>query len=383
MKKFNNLLVVLTNSALNRGMNTGLENLVWGIAEQGIRVHILAGGDRPQHHGYTLPDTVSYHFTGRTGENPVNFLPLFEEIAREHKIETVVGWIVNTALLANSPVAKDIRFIANLGQMPPRSIELRFFKQALLKRIDFCEAYRLIAAIRKYPSIADTVVSISDSVQSASVQKYGLKPDMCKVITRGVDPEIFYFRPRSENLDSPVEILFAGNVHDAKGVRDLAQALCLVRTPVLLRLCGRAQDGYIEQLRVMLNETPHKIEHMGPVGQHELAGFYRQCDIFAFPSHSEGLGKVLIEAMSCGCPVICSDIPTFKEVIENGQNGLMVPVRSPQALADAIEQFIRDDALRQKCSLNARKTIEERFSKNFEIDEWMKILNIKSDLRSD
>ena len=368
------VLFVLTNSALNRNMNTGLENLAWGLAERGVRVHILAGGEQPEHHGYTLPETVSYHFTGRSGENPASFLPLFEEIVLEHRIEAVVGWIINTALLASSPAAKDIRFIANLGQMPPRSVLLRFLKQTLLRRMGISEAYRLIAAIRKYPSIADAVVSISDSVQSASVQKYGLKPDSCKVITRGVDTEIFSFRPRSENLGSPVEILFAGNVTYGKGVGDLAQALRLVRTPILLRLCGRAQDGYIEQLRVMLNQTPHKIEHMGPVGQQELARFYRQCDIFAFPSHSEGLGKVLIEAMSCGCPVVCSDISTFKEVVQNAQNGLMAPVRSPQALADALEQLIADSALREKCSQNARKTVEMRFSKESEIDSWMRVL---------
>lgn len=368
------VVFVLTNSALNRSMNTGLENLAWGLAERGVRVHILAGGEQPEHHGYSLPDTVSYHFTGRSGENPASFLPLFEEVVREHRIEAVVGWIINTALLANSPAAKHIRFIANLGQMPPRSVLLRFLKQALLGRMGIGEAYRLIAAIRKYPSITDAVVSISDSVQSVSVQKYGLRPDRCKVISRGIDTEIFSFRPRSESLGIPVEILFAGNVHDAKGVGDLAQALCLVQAPVLLRLCGRAEDEYIGQLKVVLSETPHKIEHMGPVGQQELAKFYRQCDIFAFPSHSEGLGKVLIEAMSCGCPVVCSDIPTFKEVVQNAQNGLMVPVRSPQALADAIEQLIADSALREKCSQNARKTVEMRFSKESEIDSWMRIL---------
>jgi len=376
------VLFVLTNSALNRGMNTGLENLCWGLAERGVRVHVLAGGVKPEHHEYSLPDTVSYHFTGQSGANPASFLPVFEEIAREHPIETVVGWIINTALLASSPAAKDIRFIANLGQMPPRSLLLRFLKQALLGRMKISEAYRLIAAIRKYPSIVDTVVSISDSVKSASVPRYRLLPDSCKVISRGTDTEIFSFSLRNEKWDTPVEISFAGNVTYGKGVEDLAQALCLVRTPVLLRLCGRAEDEYIEQLKVVLSETPHEIEHMGPVGQHELAGFYRQCDIFAFPSHSEGLGKVLIEAMSCGCPVVCSDIPPFKEVIENGLNGLMVPVRSPQALADAIEKFIRDGALRQKCSLNARKTIEERFSKKLEIDQWMKILSIKPDLKT-
>lgn len=368
------VLFVITNSALKRNMNTGLENLAWGLAERGVRVHILAGGSMPENHGYSIPDTVSYHFTGQSGENPVGFLTLFELIVREHRIGAVVGWIINTALLAHSPLASGIRFIANLGQMPPRSVPLRFFKQALLGRMGVGEACKLIFAIAKYPSAADAVVSISESVQSASIQKYGLKPNKCKVIFRGVDTEIYSFRLRGEKLGNPVEILFAGNVQNAKGVGDLARAVCLVQTPVVLRLCGRAQDGYIDQLRCALNETHHRIEYMGPVGQLELAVFYQQSDIFVFPSHSEGLGKALIEAMSCGCPVVCSDIPAFKEVVENGQNGLMVPVQSPQSLADAIGKLISDSALREKCSQNARKTVETRFSKKSEIDSWMEVL---------
>jgi len=376
------VLFVLTNSALNRGMNTGLENLAWGIAGLGVRVYILAGGVRPAHHGFTFPDSVSYHFTGQSGQNPASFLPLFEEIVREQQIEAVVGWIINTALLVNSPAAKDVRFLANLGQMPPRSVLLRFLKQALLGRMGIGEAYRLIAAIRKYPSTADAVVSISGSVQSASILKYKLRPDKCKVIPRGIDTEIFSFRPRCENLGGTVEILFAGNVQNGKGVGDLVQALCLVRTPVLLRLCGRAEDRYIRRLKMVLSETPHEVEMMGPVGQQELAGFYRQCDIFAFPSRSEGLGKVLLEAMSCGCPLVCSDIPVFKEVVKNTHNGLMVPVRSPQALAKAIDQLVADSVLREKCSYNAHKTVKDRFCKEFEINEWMSVLNVKHDLNS-
>ena len=373
------ILFVLTNSALNRGMNTGLENLAWGLAQRGVRVHILAGGEQPGYHNYYIPDAVSYHFTGWSGKNPTSFLSRFEDIVRDYGIDVVVGWIINTALLANSPSAEGIRFVANLGQMPPKSVPLLSLKWALLRRMGALEAFRLNASIRKYPSIADAVVSISSAVQSTSVQKYSLKKNKCQIIPRGVDTNIFSFGRPNENVYSPVKILFAGNIQDAKGVGDLVRALCLVRTPVALRLCGRGKDGYILQLREALRETPHKIEYMGPVYQRELVKFYQQSDIFTFPSHSEGLGKALLEAMSCGCPVISSDIPVFKEVVQHGQNGLMVPVRAPQILAGAIEELIADRALRERCSVNARKTIEERFSKKLEIDQWMKVLDFGSD----
>lgn len=368
------VLFVLTNSALNRGMNTGLENLAWGLAERGVRVHILTGGEQPEHHGYSLPDTVSYHFTDQSGENPASFLPLFEEIVHEHPIEAVVGWIINTALLANSPAAKGIRFIANLGQMPPRSVLLRFLKQALLGRMGFGEAFRLIISIYRYASICHLIISNSDAVKKKSLLAYGLVPEKCLVVRRGVDTDAYVFRLREGKLGGVIKVLFAGNISEAKGIGDLVQALCLLQVPIELRLCGPASKDYIEQIVSAIEGTPHRIEHMGPVGQKELISFYRQCDLFVFPSHSEGMPKALLEAMSCGCPVVCSDIEPHKEVIENAQNGLMVPVRSPQALADAIEQLIDDSALREKCSQNARETVEMSFSKESEIDSWMRVL---------
>lgn len=368
------VLFVLTNSALNRGMNTGLENLAWGLAERGVRVHILTGGSEPKNHGYSLPEAASYHFTGQSGDCPTNFLSLFDHIVREHQVGVVVGWIINTALLAQSPTAKGVRFIANLGQMPPRSVFLRFLKQVLLGKMRFTDACRLISAISKYPAIVDTVVSISQSVQAASISKYKLKSQSCMIIPRGIDIEIYTFNLRERDIEDPVEVLFAGNVQDSKGVGDLVRALCLVHTPVVLRLCGPADKEYIMQLKNLLEITKHKVEHMGAIGQLELSDFYRQCDIFIFPSHAEGLGKALLEAMACGCPIVCSDISTFKEVVQNEINGLMVSVRSPEALAKAIDRLIADRTLRKNFSQNARKTIEMNFTKRAEIDSWLKIL---------
>lgn len=370
------ILFVLTNSALSRGMNTGLENLAWGLAENGVQVHILAGGNKPHSstQAFSIPATVNYYFTGQSGDNPTNLLSHFENIVREHQIDVVVGWIINTALLTQSRSAKGVRFIANLGQMPPRSMALRFLKQSLLGKMKFGEAFKLVAAIKKYPAIADMVVSISQSVQKASIPKYGLKSERCMVIPRGIDTDIYDFHLRQTEIGVPVEVLFAGNVQDGKGVGDIARALCLVKNPVLFRLCGPAPEGYIELLKIVLKDTDHQVMHMGAVGQQELTKYYHQCDIFAFPSHSEGLGKALIEAMSCGCPVVCSDIPTFKELVQNEQNGLMVPRSSPRHLAEAIDLLIADGALREKCSENARKTVQMNFSKKIEIDSWLRIL---------
>lgn len=374
------VLFVLENSALNRRMNTGLENLAWGLAEQGLEVHVLAGGHCPPEHGYDLPATVRYHFTRHPVGNPAGFLLPFKALLCEYQIDVVVGWISTTALLADSSAAQGVRFIANLGQMPPRSVFFRYVRQALFGRVSFSQALSLIRAIYRYPSICSAVVSNSESVSAESIPAYGISPKKCLVIRRGVDIDTYSFRPREGHLSRKIDILFSGNISKNKGIWDLLEALRFIQTPLRLRLCGPAPKAFIPRIDRMIANTPHRIEHVGPVRSGELITFYQQCDIFVFPSHSEGMPKALLEAMSCGSPVVCTDIGPHKEVVQSGENGLLVPARSPRALAEAMEKFLIDGALRSKCSFNARKTVKENFSKKFEVDEWIKVLNARGNL---
>lgn len=371
-------LFVLENSALNRRMNTGLENLAWGLAEQGLEIHVLAGGHWPRENEYHLPDTVRYHFTRQPVGNPASFLSIFEELLCEYQIDVVVGWISNTALLATSTAARRVRFIANLGQMPPRSVFFRPVKQALCGRIAFGQALNLVRAIYRYPSICSAVVPNSKAVARKSISAYGITPEKCLVIYRGVDVDAYSFRWRTSRVGRGVDILFAGNVAQNKGIWDLLRALRLIQTPLRLRLCGPDPKAIVPRIARMIGDTPHKIEHEGPVKMNELIVFYQRCDIFVFPSHSEGMPKALLEAMSCGAPVVCSDIEPHREVVQSRENGLLVPVKSPRALAEAIEMFVVDGALRSKCSFNARKTVEKHFGKKFEIDKWMKLLSTRA-----
>ena len=85
--------------------------------------------------------------------------------------------------------------------------------------------------------------------------------------------------------------------------------------------------------------------------------------------------RALLEAMSCGCPVICSDIPPHREAVINEINGIMVSVKSPQSLAQGILKCINNPEIIKPISINARKTIEEKFSKESEINKWTEVIS--------
>ena len=80
------------------------------------------------------------------------------------------------------------------------------------------------------------------------------------------------------------------------------------------------------------------------------------------PSHYEGLPTVLLEAMSCGLPVVATNVGGNSDVISSGKNGFLVPPKSPQVLSKVILKLLDDSKLRKEIGAAARKTIERSYT---------------------
>ena len=85
-------------------------------------------------------------------------------------------------------------------------------------------------------------------------------------------------------------------------------------------------------------------------------------DVFVFPSLYEGLGGALIEAMALGLPIVASDLPAIREVVEPGSNALLVEPGSPADLADAIVALADDPERRRRMGARSRAIFEDRFT---------------------
>jgi glycosyltransferase involved in cell wall biosynthesis len=81
----------------------------------------------------------------------------------------------------------------------------------------------------------------------------------------------------------------------------------------------------------------------------------RAADIFALPSHNEGMGKALVEAMYLGCPVVTTNVGGIPELVRDGEQGLLIPPRSPSILADALQRLADDENLRRRLGQSARR----------------------------
>ncbi len=96
--------------------------------------------------------------------------------------------------------------------------------------------------------------------------------------------------------------------------------------------------------------------------QKNMVEILKNAHIIVLPSYREGLPKSLIEACAVGRPIITTDAPGCREVVENGVNGFLVPVQNSNDLAEKIEQLILDEVLRERMGLAGRKKAEREFS---------------------
>ena len=112
-----------------------------------------------------------------------------------------------------------------------------------------------------------------------------------------------------------------------------------------------------------------QIEEWKKEGVVEVAGFQddmakcmKNCSVVCLPSYREGLPKSLLEAASCGRPIVTTDVPGCREIVQDGVNGYLVPSKDPYLLAEALSRLLADKKLREIMGLKGREFVERGFS---------------------
>lgn len=179
-----------------------------------------------------------------------------------------------------------------------------------------------------------------------------ITPNVEPVITSTLQQEDYHLRQDCCSADL-LRLLYVGRLKTGKGLDHLIEAVASLRSQgrnVALELVG---DG---DLRDFLVETAKKLnisEHvhlrgfavMGP----QLNEYYNSADIFVMPSLSEGSPKVVLEALGHSLPVIATAVGNIPTMLNQGQRGILVPHRDPNAIAEGVMRLVNDPAFRQVC----------------------------------
>lgn len=196
-------------------------------------------------------------------------------------------------------------------------------------------------------------------------EQWGVVSEKTKVIYTGLSAGQLPKRAMSDRSKG-FRILAVGRMHWKKGYHYLFDALALLREKkFLVTLTLVASGDLSEELLYQIHwlELKNSVQWIKGLPHEKVVAQMREHDVLVLPSVEEGIANVVLEAMSVGLPVISTDCGGMREVIESGSNGLLVPVRNPKAIADAIEFFsmlepARVDTMRQ----NAHKTILDKFN---------------------
>lgn len=210
-------------------------------------------------------------------------------------------------------------------------------------------------------NISDKITSVASSVSQELIE-YGLNPIDIEVIGNGVDENLFC---PIQNEFNEKYILYTGRLSYRKGLFDFIECginICSQYPDINFKLTGKGPLA--DKLKKIVHESAYedRFEFLGHVEKSKLIELYQNATLFILPSHYEGLPTTLLEAMSCGLPVIATSVSGNLDVIESGKNGILVPIKSPAKMAKAVSSLLDDKNLRIRLGVAARKTIEERFT---------------------
>lgn len=209
--------------------------------------------------------------------------------------------------------------------------------------------------VKKCLKWADLVITISTSSKNDIIEYLNVNPDRIRVTplaSRYSSDELFIPSNSSVNYDFSLPyILFVSTIEPRKNITTLISAFNYLKQKYKIEhhLILIGQKGWhYKPIFAALENSPwnHHIHYLDYLSDKRVALFYSQADVFVYPSHYEGFGLPVLEAMTLGTPVVTSNTSSLPEVA--GDAALLIDPNDPIQLADAILKIISDTQFRQE-----------------------------------
>jgi glycosyltransferase involved in cell wall biosynthesis len=189
---------------------------------------------------------------------------------------------------------------------------------------------------------------------AARAERLGVGPERISVIVNGVD--LSRITPRNPSQRVSHRIVCVARLSWEKGLPNLLDALALVRKKIPDAHLVLVGDGVLcetlqgQATRLGIEDA---VLFRGNLQNDEALAVVQTAQVFVCPSLAEGLGIVFIEAQALGVPVIGTAVGGIPEVIADGETGLLVPPNDAEAIAVALERFLTDEVLADRCVAEA------------------------------
>jgi glycosyltransferase involved in cell wall biosynthesis len=285
------------------------------------------------------------------------------ELAREHRFDIVHD---NQTLSYGVWAAKATGFALVATIHHPLSYDLK--NQLRQAKTTYEKARRILWSPWMMQEMtakrADRIIVVSETSRMDVEAAFDLDPAKVRTVHNGIDTDTF--RPLLGVERQPDKLLYVGNSEDRnKGARFFLKALDLLKDDIDFRVT------FVDNFKHNLKLAPRlvdeyglnsRVDFTGRISTEDLVRHYNEAKLLVTSSVHEGFGLPLAEAMSCGAPVLGTEIGAYREIVEHGDSGWLVPPSDPEALADAIRMLWNDPGLRQRLGEGGRKRILAKFN---------------------
>ena len=235
--------------------------------------------------------------------------------------------------------------------------------------------------------MADALIAVSEETKEDVLKYFNVEEKKVKVIYNGINLQQYITTSESETLDeyhidkTKPYVLFVGRITRQKGIIHLVNAIKYIDENTQIVLCAGAPDT-IEiglEMELAVNEIKKTRKNViwidKMLEKKQVIQLYSHAAVFCCPSIYEPFGIINIEAMACNTAVVASAVGGIKEVVVNGETGILIPVEQQteapfepvnpdkfaRDLADGINNVINNPTLRNSMAQKGRKRVEEYF----------------------
>ncbi|EHQ15716.1 glycosyl transferase group 1 [Shewanella baltica OS183] len=268
-------------------------------------------------------------------------------------IKPILYGCIANKLRFSSSVPKLISSVTGLGSSSLSTNTLDKFLWFLIKY-----AYKFSFSSDKVSVIFENSDDMEQFVKSKLVQRKR------SFLVNGAGVDTKEFSPSLEKADLFSVILVARLLKD-KGIREYIEAGKMIKDlnlPIRLLLVGSVDNNNPSSMYNNDIQVAHESGYIEYLGfRVDIADLYKLSHVACLPSYREGLPKSLIEAASCGLPIVTTDVPGCRQLVDNHENGFLVPPRDSNALADCLINLYHNKGLLDDMGKASRRLAEKKF----------------------
>jgi glycosyltransferase involved in cell wall biosynthesis len=196
-------------------------------------------------------------------------------------------------------------------------------------------------------------------------------------VVPGTGVDLVKFRPRRRKKKRGITFIVSARMLWDKGIREYVEAAKILKAKynnINFWLLGPIDDQNPKSISKEQLEDWNAMGYIDYFGMTDnIRQYLSKADIIVLPSYyKEGIPLSLLEGAAMGMPIITTDSTGCREVVENGKNGFLVPVKNVETLAAAMEKFIKKPVLTSRMGRESRKIASQRFDSRFAVSEILK-----------